>query len=75
MNKRQRQGLADKLMDVGNLAVGALLLGQFLAKEFNWLWTVAGFGAWVVLFRALARNNLCLYGVGYLLLRGEDEER
>lgn len=64
MNKRQRQAFAEKFMDVGNLAVGALLLGQFLAKEFNWLWTVAGFGAWMV-----------LYSVGYFLLQGEDEER
>jgi len=64
MNKRQRQAFAEKLMDVGNLAVGALLLGQFLAKEFNWLWTVAGFGAWMI-----------LYSVGYFLLRGEDEEQ
>jgi hypothetical protein len=37
MNQRQRQAFADKLMEVGNLAVGALLLGQFLAEEFNWL--------------------------------------
>lgn len=37
MNERQRQVFAEKLMDVGNLAVGALLLGQFLAEGFNWL--------------------------------------
>jgi len=34
MNARQRQAFADKLMEVGNLAVGALLLGQFLTGRF-----------------------------------------
>lgn len=44
MNRRQREAFADKIMGVGNLAVGALVLGQFLAREFDWLWTVAGLG-------------------------------
>ncbi len=64
MNERQRQAFADKLMEVGNLAVGALLLGQFLAEEFKWLWTLVGMGIW----------GVC-YGLGYLLLRnGGDRE-
>ncbi len=64
MNQRQREAFADKLMEVGNLAVGALLLGQFLAKEFNWVWTVAGGAIWV----------LC-YAAAFWLLEGEGARR
>jgi len=62
MNARQRQAFADKLMEVGNLAVGALLLGQFLTGRFIWLWTLAGGAIWML-----------SYGLGYLLLRDEGE--
>lgn len=64
MNQRQREAFADKLMEVGNLAVGALLLGQFLANEFNWLWTLVGMGIWGV-----------WYGLGYSLLRNGGDRK
>jgi len=64
MNPRQRQAFADKLMEVGNLAVGALLLGQFLTGRFIWLWTLVGMGIW----------GVC-YGLGYMLLRNGGDRR
>ncbi len=47
MTQRQKEYLAEGLREVANLAVGALLLGQFLAKEFDWLWTASGLGIWI----------------------------
>lgn len=61
--QRQREYLAHRLREVANLAVGTLLVGQFLAGEFNWLWTVVGVGAWVG-----------FYSWGMVLLKGEEEE-
>lgn len=36
MNQRQKEKFADKLMDIANFAAGALLIGQIIAREFNW---------------------------------------
>ena len=60
MNTQQRQYLANGLREVANLTVGALLLGQFLAEEFDWLWTLVGLGVWIG-----------FYTWGLLLLRAE----
>lgn len=59
MNREQRSYLAEGLRELANLAAGALLLGQFLAKEFNWIWTIVGLALFVI-----------CYGIGYMLLRG-----
>jgi hypothetical protein len=59
MNRDQRSYLAEGLRELANLAAGALLLGQFLAKEFNWIWTIVGLLLFVV-----------CYWIGYMLLRG-----
>ncbi len=46
----QRQMLADKLPDAGNLAVGALFFGQFLSdRPFSIILAISGNGAWLVL--------------------------
>lgn len=50
MTQKQKEYLADGLREVANLTVGALLLGQFLAQEFNWIWTVVGLGVWLVFY-------------------------
>jgi len=64
MNQQQKEYLAKGLREVANLTVGALLLGQFLAREFDWLWTVIGLGIW-----------LAFYSGGIILLRGEGESQ
>jgi len=35
MNPKQREALAEKLMDVVNYAAGALLIGQIIGKTFS----------------------------------------
>ena len=64
MTQQQKEYLADGLREVANLTVGALLLGQFLAKEFNWIWTAVGLGVWVV-----------FYAWGVVLLQGGAEKK
>ena len=63
MTQQQKEYLADGLREVANLTVGALLLGQFLAQEFNWIWTIVGLGVW-----------LAFYWAGVLLLKEEGKE-
>ena len=60
MTQRQKEYLAEGLREVANLTVGALLLGQFLARQFEPLWTAVGFFAWIA-----------FYVGGMLLLRGD----
>lgn len=62
MNPKQREVLAEKLMDVANYAAGALLIGQIISKEFNLWWTLAGLAIWVA-----------FYGVALHFLRYEGE--
>jgi hypothetical protein len=50
LNQRQRELLAEKVGDMGNLIAGALLIGQFLADSFSVVLAVAGFVLWVGLF-------------------------
>lgn len=64
MTQRQKEYLAKGLREVANLTVGALLLGQFLAREFDWLWTIIGLGIW-----------LAFYSWGVILLKEESEQR
>jgi hypothetical protein len=64
MIQRQKEYLADGLREVANLTIGALLLGQFLAREFDWIWTAIGLSVWVV-----------FYSWGMVLLRGGAEEK
>ncbi len=61
MTPKQREVLAEKLMDVANFAAGALLIGQIISKEFNWIWTVAGGVIW-----------LTFYAIGLFFLKGAD---
>ena len=64
MNQRQKEYLAKGLREVANLTVGALLLGQFLAREFNWLWTIIGLTIWIA-----------FYSGGVILLKEEGESQ
>jgi len=55
MNKKSWQifaaKIADKLMDAGNIAFGALVIGQLISGQpFNWTLALLGFGAWVALY-------------------------
>jgi hypothetical protein len=43
MNPKQREVFAEKLMDVGNIAAGALIFGQFFSEQgFRWELTLLG---------------------------------
>lgn len=43
MNPKQREVFAEKLMDVGNIAAGALIFGQFFSEQgFRWGLTILG---------------------------------
>jgi hypothetical protein len=54
LNSRQRSVLAEKLPDAANVAVGALVFGQFLGERpFSLLRAFGGVVVWV-LFMALA---------------------
>lgn len=47
--------LADKILDVANVAAGALVFGQLLGDKFSIALAVAGVAVWIVLgFCALA---------------------
>ncbi len=48
LNKAQRELYAQRVTEVGNLAIAALLLGQVIAGEFHLDWTLWGLGIWVV---------------------------
>jgi len=49
--REQRQMLIDKLPDAANLALGALVFGQFLGdRPFSMTLAVLGIGTWMVLF-------------------------
>ena len=63
MTQKQREVLAEKLMDVANFAIGALLIGQIIAKQLNLGWTLSGLVIWVT-----------FYGVGLHFLRPDIEE-
>jgi hypothetical protein len=58
MNPKQREVLAEKLMDVANYAAGALLIGQIISKEFILAWTLLGGAIWI-----------CFYAIGLYFLR------
>lgn len=45
--KEYSSKLADKLMDVGNLAFAALIIGQLLGGEFQWGMAILGLGFWI----------------------------
>ena len=45
--------LAEKLPDTANLALGAMVFGQFLASGFSWIVAVVGLALWL-LFMATA---------------------
>jgi len=50
-NRRQRALAADKLLDVGNVAVGGMVFGQFLAdRPFSIALAIVGLSVWVTLF-------------------------
>ena len=63
MNERQRKFVSDKLGTLGNIAVGALIFGQFLSKEsFRFPSFLFGTVFWVT-----------CYVTGYLILKGGDK--
>ena len=50
LTDEQRGVLADKLFDVANVAVGAMVFGQFLSDgPFSALLALAGVTAWILL--------------------------
>jgi hypothetical protein len=50
LNRKQRTLLADKLCDGGNLAVGALVFGQFLGQNpFSPVVGILGLCSWTAL--------------------------
>jgi len=51
----QRAMFADKLPDSANLALGALVFGQFLADRLSALLVVVGIALWIF-FMALAAH-------------------
>ena len=59
LDDKQRQVFGNKVLDIGALAVGALIFGQFLSgKDFQWGLTIMGI---LILF-------FCFF-VSYLLLK------
>jgi hypothetical protein len=63
MNPKQREVFAEKLMDVGNIAAGALIFGQFFSEQgFRWELTLLGLAVMAG-----------LYTYAYFLLRFENE--
>ena len=43
LNEKQREVFGNKVLDIGALAVGALIFGQFLSgEEFQWGLTIMG---------------------------------
>ena len=63
MNPKQREVFAEKLMDVGNIAAGALIFGQFFSEQgFRWELTLLGLAVMAG-----------LYTYAYFLLRFKDE--
>jgi hypothetical protein len=58
----QRRWIADKIADLGNLAAGALLFGQFIAGTFRFAIALAG-----ILIVLLA------YIYGYYLLKSTNK--
>jgi hypothetical protein len=50
LKDKQRELLANKLPDAGNLAVGALFFGQFLSdRPFSIVIALCGIGAWIAM--------------------------
>jgi len=49
LTRGQRVMLADKVLDVANVAAGALVFGQLLGDQFSIALAIAGIGSWIVL--------------------------
>lgn len=63
LTKEQRRTLIDKLPDAANLALGALVFGQFLQdRPFSRLIAAVGLCIWLAL-------------LGYALLLGQEAQR
>jgi hypothetical protein len=52
LNRQQRDLYAQRITEVGNLAIAALLLGQVVAGEFRLDWTLWGVATWVASYIA-----------------------
>ena len=63
LNRAQRELYAQRITEVGNMAIAALLLGQVIAEEFQPDWTLWGMGIWVA-----------SYIIGGILLRKEKHD-
>jgi hypothetical protein len=55
LKREQRAMFADKLPDLANLAVGALIFGQFLGSGFSWTVGALGLVLWVFLMGTSTR--------------------
>jgi hypothetical protein len=63
LNRKQRTAVSDTARQVGNLALAAMVFGQFVARQpVSWRVAIAGAAAWLV---------LVVFGV--LVLKGADE--
>lgn len=61
LTRHHRQVYAEKMLDTGNIAVGALVFGQFVSQS-PFSWTITFFGLAVLLASFL---------ISYFLLKGE----
>jgi hypothetical protein len=60
LNPAQRQVIAEKLMELGNLGAAAMVVGQFVVSQ--------GFNGWLFLFGIVFFLNAYLIGIA--LMRG-----
>ena len=52
LKRTQREMLADKLPDTANLALGALVFGQFLAATSSMALLILGMALWTLIMAA-----------------------
>lgn len=51
LNQKQRETFAEKILDIANIAVGALIFGQFVAgTKFNYYITILAVAIFVICF-------------------------
>jgi hypothetical protein len=62
LKRAQRTMLVDKLPDLANLSVGALVFGQFLGSAFSSIVALAGIAVWAVFI-----------GCAWILAAGEEK--
>ena len=64
MNRDQRRTLADKLPDMANVAVGALVFGQFLGnRPFSPAVAISGAALWIVVIATVVMLGRTMTGI------------